>query len=84
MYRGKIESAIIATRAPRTILLWDHVQWRCPGRIGAADNSGFFKRAEFRFRNPVFLRIKTARLCKNWPASGLNGVANAVFRIWSP
>ncbi len=84
MYRCQIEPAIIATRAPRTILFRDHVQWRCPGGIGVADNSGFFKRAEFRLRNPVFFRIKTARLCKDRSASGFNGVANAVLRIRSP
>ena len=60
MYRGKIEPVIVATWMPRSVLLRDHVERGGPWRFGLADNPGFLKRAELRFRDPKLFWIQMA------------------------
>ena len=46
MHRGVVEAAKIATGAPGSVGLGDHVERGRPGAVGAADNAGGLHAAE--------------------------------------
>ncbi len=73
-----VEAAIIAAGPPQTVCLGNHVEWRRPWRVGAANNPRSFQRAELGLGNFQFIRIQAASLGKNRATSGFNKMADAV------
>jgi hypothetical protein len=44
---GGVKAAVITTRAPAAVFLWNHMERRGPGTIGTANNALLFKLKEF-------------------------------------
>ncbi len=80
---NSVKPAINAAGPPRTIRLGHHVKRRRTWRVGPADNTCSFQRAEFGLGDFQLVRIQAAGLGKNRPAGGFNKMADAVAWPWS-
>jgi len=75
-----IQAAVIPTGPPGTVRFRDHMERGSPGGVRAADNAGGLHLRKLLLRGGKLGGVETAGLCKQGPASGLNGVPDVMRR----
>jgi hypothetical protein len=75
----QVQTAVIATRLPQSIIFWHHVQRRGPWWFWITNNASGFQPFEFRFGILKFFWIKAVGFCKNRGlAAGVDVMLNPI------